>query len=90
MYHDIESQITTRQDTESSRKGYRIKSSSLFSLFPYFQIQNTIPDGYKKDLTYTNVDNAESCAKICMQRKHCTCTSFSFNEKRKKCIISDR
>ena len=68
----------------------KIPSNLLYFCIIRFQIQNTIPDGYKKDMTYTNVESAESCAKICMQRKHCSCTSFSFNEKRKKCIISDR
>ena len=41
------------------------------------------------ELVIKNVHTAESCAKICFHRTSCTCTSFSFNEQLKTCIISD-
>lgn len=32
----------------------------------------------------------EECAKICMKSKHCTCTSFSHNPQKNRCLIGNR
>ena len=69
---------------------YPSPTFAYYNSFVMIQIQNAIPEGYKKDLTFTKVESAEACAKMCMQTKRCSCTSFSYNTQRKKCILTDR
>ena len=49
-----------------------------------------VPAGYKKDIIFSNVETPNECAKICLQAKFCSCTSFSFNKGTNECIMSDR
>ena len=41
-------------------------------------------------VTFSNVETPSECAKICIQAKFCSCTSFSFNDVKLECITNDR
>ena len=60
-----------------------INYAALFSRDVGFKIQS-------KDEFISNVESAEHCARMCIQAKRCTCSAFSYNLNKKRCIITNR
>ena len=74
---DGESDCSNGADEENC-----MKYSGFFDVEAGFKLQS-------KEEVYSDA-TLEECAKRCLQSKHCTCTSFSHNPTKNRCLIGNR